>query len=48
MQKFNFYVKRDDLSDTLDKIMEWALEEEEYEICARVKKVEEKLVKEEF
>lgn len=48
MQKFNFYVKKEDLSDTLEKIMEWALEEEEYEICARVKKVEEKLVKEEF
>lgn len=34
---FDFSVKRDGVQDTLDKIMEWALENEEYETCSRVK-----------
>ena len=36
---YDFYVKREEITDTLDKIMEWGLEEEQYEICGRVKKI---------
>ena len=36
------------MQETLGKIMDWALENEEYEICARVKKIEDNLVKETF
>lgn len=34
---FDFSVKRDGVQETLEKIMEWALSTEEYEICERVK-----------
>lgn len=34
---FDFNVQRTNITDTLDKILEWALYEEEYEICERVK-----------
>ena len=34
---FDFYARKWEMEDTLDKIMEWALEDEEYEICERVK-----------
>jgi|SRR6056300_498293 hypothetical protein len=40
---FDFYVKRKEIRDTLSKIMEWALEEEEYEMCNEVKRLNEKL-----
>ena len=45
LKSFNFHitVKRKTMPDTLDKIMEWALEREEYEMCARVKKIQETL-----
>lgn len=33
---FDFSIYRDGYEDTLIKIMEWALENEEYEICSRV------------
>ena len=33
---FDFSITRDGYEDTLTKIMEWALENEEYEICSRV------------
>ena len=42
-QAFDFYVKRDEISDTLSKILEWALEEEEYEICNEIKNLENRL-----
>ena len=45
---YDFYVRRDEIEDTLDKIMEWALEQEQYEICGRVKKILDILNKEEF
>lgn len=38
---FDFSVKRENITDTLDKILEWALNEEEYEICERVKNLNE-------
>lgn len=34
---FDFNVRRKDITDTLDKIMEWSLDTEEYEMCQRVK-----------
>lgn len=34
---FDFSVQRKSVEDTLDKILQWALYEEEYEICERVK-----------
>jgi hypothetical protein len=33
---FDFSVKSEGVHDTLSKIMQWALENEEYEICSRV------------
>lgn len=38
---FDFSVTRDGVDDTLQKIMEWALQNEEYEICERVKNLQE-------
>mgnify|MGYP003665457344 CR=1 FL=1 len=32
-----------DFNDTLDKIMEWAIDEEEYEMCSKIKQVKSKL-----
>lgn len=40
---FDFFVKRNEISDTLSKILEWALEEEEYEICNEIKNLENRL-----
>lgn len=34
---FDFSVKAEGVHDTLDKIMQWALENEEYETCSRVR-----------
>lgn len=36
---FDFSVKKDGVGDTLEKIMGWALETENYEICQRVKEL---------
>ena len=38
---FDFSVKKSGIYDTLNKIMEWALYSEEYEICERVKNLQE-------
>jgi len=40
---FDFFVKRNEISDTLSKIMDWALEEEHYEMCNEIKSLENKL-----
>jgi hypothetical protein len=42
---FDFFVEMDGIWDSLEKCMEWAIEEEEYEMCAEIKKLEEKLDK---
>lgn len=34
---FDFSVKAEGVHDTLEKIMKWALENEEYETCSRVR-----------
>lgn len=38
---FDFNVQRENITDTLEKILEWGLQEEEYEICERVKNLNE-------
>ena len=40
---FDFFVEVDGIHDTLEKLMEWALEEEKYEMCAEIKKLESEL-----
>lgn len=40
---FDFSVKKDGVNDTLTKIMDWALQTENYEICQRVKNLMNKL-----
>jgi hypothetical protein len=43
---FDFFVHYDEVWDSLEKLMEWALEEEKYEMCSEIRKMEEKLDKE--
>ena len=45
---FDFFVKRNEIEDTLSKIMDWALAEEEYEVCERVKNLNEYLENNQF
>jgi hypothetical protein len=40
---FDFSVKSEGVHDTLSKIMQWALDNEEYETCSRVKSLMDKL-----
>jgi len=44
MKAFDFWIKLDGIDETLSKIMDWALEDEQYEICSEVKKLQDKLV----
>ena len=37
---FDFFVELDRISDTLEKLMEWALEEEKYIMCSEIIKLE--------
>lgn len=39
----DFFVERDGVEDTLEKIMKWALEEEHYEMCSQVKNLQDYL-----
>ena len=41
MRALDFWVRFDGVEDTLEKIMEWALNDEEYEICGDVKYLQE-------
>ena len=36
---FDFFVKKDELDDTIEKIMEWALQEERYDICSGIQEL---------
>mgnify|MGYP003653289383 CR=1 FL=1 len=45
---FDFSVKIDGVDDTLKKIMNWALENEDYETCQRVKNLNEYLEQDTF
>ena len=40
---YDFNIDRTHVEDTLDKILKWALAEEEYEMCERVKNLNEYL-----
>jgi hypothetical protein len=40
---YDFVVKKDGIEDTLSKIMGWAIDEEEYEMCSKIKKVQDAL-----
>ena len=40
---YDFVVKKDGIEDTLSKIMGWAIDEEEYEMCSKIKKVQDSL-----
>ena len=40
---YDFVVKKDGIEDTLSKIMGWAIDEEEYEMCSNIKKVQDGL-----
>jgi hypothetical protein len=40
---FDFAVDKTHVNETLSKILEWSLEEEEYEMCQRVKDLQEKI-----
>ena len=40
---FDFFVEVEGIHDTLEKLMEWALEEEKYEMCAEIKELEQTL-----
>ena len=43
MKAFDFFVRMEGIEDTLDKVMGWALEEEEYELCGKIKGLQERL-----
>ena len=45
---YDFVVRLDGVEDTLDKIMNWAIEEEEYEMCSQIKNTKERLHNEDF
>lgn len=42
MKAFDFFIHLDNVNDTLNKIMEWALNEEKYEVCSHIKMLQEK------
>ena len=36
---FDFFVKDEEMQDTIDKLMDWALESENYEMCSEIKRM---------
>jgi hypothetical protein len=40
---FDFFVEMEGVWDTLEKLMDWAIEEERYEMCSEIKKLEKQL-----
>lgn len=42
---FDLFVRKTEVNDTLSKAMVWAEEEEEYELCQRIKNLEDFLAK---
>lgn len=42
-QAFDFWVNFSEIEDTLSKILEWALEVENYEMCNEIKKLQNKI-----
>lgn len=45
---YDFVVTLDGVDDTLSKIMDWAISEEEYEMCQEIKVIQERLYDEDF
>ncbi len=45
---YDFLVRFDGITDTLNKIMNWAIEEERYEMCSKIKNTQERLHNEDF
>jgi hypothetical protein len=45
---YDFLVRLDGVADTLNKIMNWAIEEERYEMCSKIKNTQERLHNEDF
>lgn len=43
---FDFWINKKYIQDSLQKCLEWAIEEEEYEMCSEIKKLEKELDKE--
>ena len=43
--KFDLFVRKQEVNDTLSKAMVWAIDEEEYELCTRIKNLEDFLAK---
>ena len=39
-KSMDFVVKRDGIEETIEKVFEWALENEEYEWCAELKSIQ--------
>ena len=37
---FDFFVEWNGIEDTLEKLMEWALQEEKYEMCSEIKELQ--------
>lgn len=42
---FDLFVRKQEVNDTLSKAMAWAIDEEEYELCTRIKNLEDFLAK---
>lgn len=40
---FDFFVKKDEIEDTLEKILNWAIDEEYYEMCGEINRLQKKL-----
>lgn len=40
-RNFDFFVRKEEIDDTLDKALEWAELDEEYEVCQRIKNLQE-------
>lgn len=40
---YDFVVQRKGIDNTLEKVMDWALQEEEYEMCSEIKRLQDKL-----
>ncbi len=38
---FDFFVEIEGINDTLEKLMEWSLEEEKYMMCSEIQKLQE-------
>lgn len=47
-KSMNFVVNREGLGDTVEKVFEWALDNERYEFCSELKYIKERLHNEDF